>query len=110
MSESLDTIIKRKFARYSDQQLIDRANRAADFQWDDEAYEIERGQLRVKRERGGWGKLVLVRDYHVTVNHVDKGIHEGSSVDDVLEPFRQQYPRACFGVRVDGQLVHRTLD
>lgn len=40
--ESLDTIIKRKFRHLSDQQLIDRANRALDFGWDDEGYEIER--------------------------------------------------------------------
>jgi hypothetical protein len=34
--------IKKKFARLNDQQLIDRANKAPDFGWDDEAFEIER--------------------------------------------------------------------
>lgn len=47
--ESLDTIIKRKFKNLSNQALVSKINRASDFGWDDEGYEIER---RVKASNG----------------------------------------------------------
>lgn len=48
-AESLETIIKRKFKNLSNKALVNRINRAPDFGWDDEGFEIER---RVKASNG----------------------------------------------------------
>ena len=41
----LERVIKNKFKHLSNQELINKANRAADFGWDDEGYEINRRGL-----------------------------------------------------------------
>lgn len=41
-TRTIDEIVKAKFKRLSDQELINRANAAADFCWDDEGAEIDR--------------------------------------------------------------------
>jgi len=41
----LERVIKNKFKHLSNQELINKANRAADFGWDDEAYELNRRGL-----------------------------------------------------------------
>lgn len=61
----LDKTIKAKFKHLSNQKLIDRANAAPDFKWDDEAYEIERrmkvseGKFKVEMQGN---KLVIIKD------------------------------------------------
>lgn len=58
----METIIK-KFKSLSNQELINRANRAADFCWDDEGWELERrkeasnGKFNYKMEGN---KIVIV--------------------------------------------------
>lgn len=41
-NETLDQCTERKFKHLSNQKLIDRANAAPDFKWDDEGHEIGR--------------------------------------------------------------------
>lgn len=61
----LDKTIKAKFKHLSNQKLIDRANAAPDFKWDDEAHEIERrmkvSEGKFKVEMHG-NKLVIIKD------------------------------------------------
>jgi hypothetical protein len=45
---TIDQIVKRKFRHLTDQELINKANAAADFCWDDEGAEIDRR----RRENG----------------------------------------------------------
>ena len=41
-TETIEQVVKRRFRHLSDQQLIDKANRAPDFGWDDEGCELHR--------------------------------------------------------------------
>jgi len=40
--ETIDEMVKRKFKHLSNQELINRANAAPDFGWDDEGAELDR--------------------------------------------------------------------
>lgn len=53
-----DEYFKNKFAHLTDQQLVDKINKAPDFGWDDEGYEINR---RVKSSNGS---LVVKMNYN----------------------------------------------
>ena len=59
----LKEIIIEKFKNYSDQQLVDKANRSPDFRWDDEGYEIERRSKEngLKCEMQG-DKIVILKN------------------------------------------------
>jgi hypothetical protein len=48
---NLDTTIKNRFKHLSNKALISRANKKADFNWDDEGYELER---RSKESNGNF--------------------------------------------------------
>lgn len=58
---TIDQIVKRKFRHLTDQELINRANAAADFCWDDEGAEIDRRRREsgLKCEMQG-NKIVIV--------------------------------------------------
>jgi len=62
---TLDYVLKNKFKKLSNQELIDRANRAEDFKWDDEGYELNRRKVA---SNGGFtykmegSKLVITKD------------------------------------------------
>ena len=61
----VQVLCKKKFRNYSNQALIDRANAAEDFQWDDEGCEISRrrdhseGKLIIKMQGN---KLAIIQD------------------------------------------------
>lgn len=59
--ETIDQMVKRKFRGVSDQELIRRANAAADFCWDDEGAEIDRRtrETRLKVEMQGNTLVIL---------------------------------------------------
>lgn len=64
-THEIDAIVKRKFRHLTNVQLIQRANAAADFCWDDEGCELDRR----KRASGGsfdykmqGDKLIIVSD------------------------------------------------
>lgn len=60
--ETIDEFCKKKFKHLSNEQLIQRANRAPDFKWDDEGCEIERRMKEdptLKIEMQG-NKLVII--------------------------------------------------
>jgi hypothetical protein len=56
-NETLDQCTERKFKHLSDQQLINRANAAPDFKWDDESHEI--GRRKIKCEMQG-NRIVII--------------------------------------------------
>lgn len=56
MSERLDNILSAHFAGTSDAQLIRRMERAADFGYDDESYELSR---RLKLGGLAWRWMVI---------------------------------------------------
>lgn len=94
--ESLDTIIERKFKHLSDAALVARINRAADFKWDDEGYEVNRRGLNVEMRHN---TLVLVKDYQVTKNHEPLGVMRAKNTDELLLQLQGQYGHQCYGFK-----------
>ena len=58
LNPATEAAIKKKFARYSNQELVNRANGLPDFKWDDEGYEIQR------RVNASEGKLIVKMEYN----------------------------------------------
>lgn len=57
MSESLDSQLEAHFAGVSDEALIRRMERAPDFGYDDEAYELDRRLKALGRQAWRWAQI-----------------------------------------------------
>ena len=63
--ETLDEAVKKKFKHLSNQQLVDRANNAPDFGWDDEEVELNRR----RKESNGKFDIKMQGNTNVILNN-----------------------------------------
>ena len=84
---NLEKLIKNKFSHLSNAQLVAKINRAPDFGWDDEGYELER---RMKASEGKFdckmnGDTIEIIKEEIITFYFDLTAHEQAEFDMLVK-------------------------